>query len=429
MKIKWVMRLFVYSVLLTSFVFSGCGAGPRNDGKTGVKVSFWGTPEEIDIITQALSDWQKEHPEIKVVFEHTPYTGYTSKILTRIAGGAAPDIIATEVDYFVTFASKGVLEDLTPYVDQDPSGFRKDDFFPQIIDRFTYDGKLMALPRDIAPFACVYYNKKLFDAAGLPYPTDDWTWNDLLRIARDLTQKDESGRVTQYGFYGWAWQNFIYGNGGALVDDVKNPTRTMLDDPKTIEGLQFYSDMSNLYGVMPTPMAFMNFGMGADRMFANDRVAMFLSGIWETPLFRNYNISWDVVMFPKNAAGVRAFGTGGTGYCILKSSKHKKEAWEVIKALTGPKGQELFAKRGLSQPARIEVAKGDAFANDPQPPANKKMLNEAVRHVVFSPLHPQWREIEEKILKPRLELVFNGKKRAEEVIKEVAAEINATLKR
>jgi ABC-type glycerol-3-phosphate transport system substrate-binding protein len=134
-------------------------------------------------------------------------------------------------------------------------------------------------------------------------------------------------------------------------------------------------------------------------------------------------------MFPKNAAGVRAFGTGGTGYCILKSSKHKKEAWEVIKALTGPKGQELFAKRGLSQPARIEVAKGDAFANDPQPPANKKMLNEAVRHVVFSPLHPQWREIEEKILKPRLELVFNGKKRAEEVIKEVAAEINATLKR
>ena len=175
MKIKWVMRLFVYSVLLTSFVFSGCGAGPRNDGKTGVKVSFWGTPEEIDIITQALSDWQKEHPEIKVVFEHTPYTGYTSKILTRIAGGAAPDIIATEVDYFVTFASKGVLEDLTPYVDQDPSGFRKDDFFPQIIDRFTYDGKLMALPRDIAPFACVYYNKKLFDAAGLPYPTDDWT--------------------------------------------------------------------------------------------------------------------------------------------------------------------------------------------------------------------------------------------------------------
>lgn len=428
MKMKWVKSLFVYSALLTTFVFSGCGNGLPIDGKTDVKVSFWGTPEEIDIITQALSEWQSQHPEIRVVFEHTPYTGYTSKILTRIAGGAAPDIIATEVDYFVTFASKGVLEDLTSYAETDPAGFRKEDFFPQIIDRFTYEGKLMALPRDFAPFACVYYNKKLFDEAGIPYPTDDWNWNDLLRIARELTKKDSTGRVTQYGFYGWAWQNFIYGNGGALVDNVKNPTRTLLDDPKTIAGLQFYADLSNLYGAMPTPVAFMNFGMGADRMFANDRIAMFLSGIWETPLFRNYNIGWDVVMFPKNPDGTRAFGTGGTGYCILKSSKKKKEAWEVIKALTGPKGQELFAKRGLAQPARIDVAKGPAFAGDPQPPANKKMLNEAVKHVVFSPFHPQWREIEEKILKPKLELVFNGKKRADEITKEVAPEINALLK-
>ncbi|OQA55610.1 MAG: putative ABC transporter substrate-binding protein YesO [Candidatus Omnitrophica bacterium ADurb.Bin277] len=428
MKTGWVKSLFVYSALLTTFVFSGCGSSLPIDGKTDVKVSFWGTPEEIDIITQALSEWQSRHPEIRVVFEHTPYTGYTSKILTRIAGGAAPDIIATEVDYFVTFASKGVLEDLTPYAEADPSGFHKEDFFPQIIDRFTYEGKLMALPRDIAPFACVYYNKKLFDEAGIPYPTDDWNWNDLLRIARELTKKDSTGRVTQYGFYGWAWQNFIYGNGGALVDDVKHPTRTLLDDPKTITGLQFYADLSNLYGAMPTPMAFVNFGMGADRMFANDRIAMFLSGVWETPLFRNYNIGWDVVMFPENPDGTRAFGTGGTGYCILKSSKKKKEAWEVIKALTGPKGQELFAKRGLAQPARIDVAKGEAFAGDPQPPANKKMLNEAVKHVVFSPFHPQWREIEEKILKPKLELVFNGKKRADEIAKEVAPEINALLK-
>ena len=213
--------------------------------------------------------------------------------------------------------------------------------------------------------------------------------------------------MTQYGFYGWAWQNFIYGNGGALVDDVKNPTRTMLDDPKTIEGLQFYSDMSNLYGVMPTPMAFMNFGMGADRMFANDRVAMFLSGIWETPLFRNYNISWDVVMFPKNAAGVRAFGTGGTGYCILKSSKHKKEAWEVIKALTGPKGQELFAKRGLSQPARIEVAKGDAFANDPNLPQQEN-AERGGPACGFS-LHHNGVRLRRS---QEARLVFNGKKRA-----------------
>ncbi len=418
-----------FSILLTIFVLTGCGSPVEtgSQGPTEVKVSFWGTPEEIGIITEALAPWRAEHPEIKIVFEHTPYTGYISKILTRIAGGAAPDIIATEVDYFVTFATKGVLEDLTPYELADPKGFDKNDFFPQIIDRFTYQGKLLAIPRDIAPFACVFYNKKVFDEAKLPYPTDDWNWSDMLRCARELTKKDSAGRVTQYGFYTWAWQNFIYGNGGGLVDDVKNPTKTRLDDDRSIMGIQFFADLSNLYESMPTPTAFMNFGMGADRMFANGRIAMFLSGIWEAPQFRNYNFEWDVVMFPKNDKGVRAFGTGGTGYAILKSSKHKKEAWEVIKALTGPEGQRQFAKRGLAQPARISVAKSDAFAGDPSAPANKKMLNEAVQYSVFSPFHPKWREIEEKYIRPKLDLIFNGKKTAAEAAKELAPEVNAQL--
>lgn len=418
-----------FSILLTIFVLIGCGSPlePGNKGVTEVKVSFWGTPEEIGIITEALAPWQADHPEIKIVFEHTPYTGYISKVLTRIAGGAAPDIIATEVDYFVTFATKGVLEDLLPYAKADPQGFDTSDFFPQILDRFTYQEKLLAIPRDIAPFACVFYNKKVFDQANIPYPSDDWNWSDLLRIARDLTKKDSSGRISQYGFYSWAWQNFVYGNGGGLVDNIKNPTKTRLDDDRSIMGLQFYADLSALYEAMPTPTAFTNFGMGADRMFANGRIAMFLSGIWETPQFRNYDFEWDVAMFPKNDKGVRAFGTGGTGYAILKSSKRKQAAWEVIKALTGPEGQRQFAKRGLAQPARISVAKSDAFADDPSAPKNKKMLNEAVQYAVFSPFHPKWREIEEKYIRPKLDLIFNGKKTAAEAAKELAPEVNAQL--
>lgn len=403
-----------------------CGSEKNDDGSAVVKVAFWGSPEEITIITNSISGWQVKHPEIKIVFEHTPYTGYDSKILTRIAGGAAPDVIATEVDYFVTFASKGVLEDLTPFAEADQE-FAGADFFPTIIDRFTVNSHLYAVPRDVAPFACVFYNKNLFDKAGIPYPSDDWTWEDLLRTAKELTKKDENGRITQYGFYGWAWQNFIYGNGGSLVDDVHNPKRTILDDPKSIEGLQFYSDLINVYQVMPTPVALANLGMGVDLMFASGRLAMFLSGIWETPGLRRYDFKWDVAMFPKNKEGVRAFGSGGSGYAILKSSRHKKEAWEVIKALTGPEGQAELAKRGLAQPSRIAVASGDAWAKDPQPPDNKKMLNEAVNHIVFSPFDSRWREVQEKFLQPKLDLIFNGKKSAAEVIAEVAPEINTAL--
>jgi len=234
--------------------------------------------------------------------------------------------------------------------------------------------------------------------------------------------------VVQYGFYGWAWQNFVYGNGGAMVDDVNHPTKTMLDDPRSIEGLQFYADLINLYKVMPTPVALANMGMGIDLMFASGRLGMFLSGVWETPGLRNYNFQWDVAMFPKNSKGVRAFGSGGSGYAILKSSKQKKEAWEVIKALTGPEGQAQLAQRGLAQPSRIAVAEGLSWAQDPQLPANKKMLNEAVNYIVFSPFHPTWREVQEKYLMPKLDLVFNGKKTAGEVLLEVAPQINSVLK-
>ena len=412
--------------LLLSIPSGGCGSRPASDGAAEIKVAFWGSPEEIDIITNSISEWRAANPKIKVVFEHTPYTGYDSKILTRIAGGAAPDIIATEVDYFVTFATKNVLEDLTPYLQTDP-GSDTSDFFPAILDRFKAGGHLFAFPRDVAPFACVFYNKRLFDEAGLAYPNDDWTWDDLLRLARALTRQDASGRTVQYGFYGWAWQNFIYGNGGALVDDVKKPRKTRLDDPKSVQGLQFYSDLINLYKVMPAPVALANMGMGIDLMFSSGRLAMFLSGIWETPGLRNYNFDWDVAMFPKNPRGIRAFGSGGSGYAILKSSKHKKEAWEVIKALTSPAGQAKLAERGLAQPSRISVAKSKSWAEDPAPPANKKMLNEAVKYVVFSPFDPHWREIEEKYLRPQLDLVLNGKKSAADFAGEAAPAINNAL--
>ncbi len=428
MKLKTLLLVF----LLTLPLLSGCekkqAAEAEGTSAAEVKVAFWGSPEEIDIVTQAMKGWQKTHPNIQIRFEHTPYTGYDSKILTRIAGGAAPDVIAAEVNYFVTFATKDVFLSLNPFIKEDKN-FSVEDFFASIIDRFTVKGQVYAIPRDVAPFACVFYNKDLFDQAGLPYPTDGWTWDDLLRIAKALTKRDASGRITQYGFYGWAWQDFIYGNGGALVDDVKAPTKSMLDDPKSVEGLQFYSDLINKYEVMPTPLALANLGMGVDLMFASGRLAMFLSGIWETPSLRaKYSFHWDVAMFPKNRDGVRHFGSGGTGYGILRSSKHPREAWEVVKALTSAEVQGELAERGLAQPSLRSVALGEHWAGSPLPPANKKMLNEAVNDIVFDPFHSRWREIEAKYINPEFDLLKSGKETAEAAVQKIVPKIDQLLK-
>jgi multiple sugar transport system substrate-binding protein len=426
-----IFVLVICSLIMAS---SGCGADKSRAVKAGskspaeVRVAFWGSPDEVNIITDAINTWQKSHPEIAVKLDHTPYRGYVDKLLTRIAGRSAPDIICTEVDLFVTFQARDVLLDLTPFVKASPE-FSTKQFYPEIVNRFTVDGKLYAIPRDTAPFACVYYNKKLFDEAGVPYPKDDWNLDDLLDKARKLTKTDKDGRVTQYGFYAWAWPNFVYAFGGSMVDDVRNPSKCTLDSAESIAGLKFYSDLINKYKVHPTSTAMTNLAMGVQGMFMTGRLAMFSSGIWETPGLRKMeNLDWDVAMFPKGPSGIRAFGTGGSGYCILKETKNPEAAFEVIKALAGRSGQITLADTGLAQPAIRDIAQSGHWALDNKKPKNKSMLDEAMKYVIYEPFHPAWREAKELYINPELDMVFSGKKSVEDAVKNFTVKVDSLLK-
>ncbi len=411
---------------------SGCGKSsppppPQANAPVTVKVAYWGGPEEMAILQGVIERWQRQHPQIQVRLEHTPFSVYVSRLLTRMAGNVAPDIMATEVNMFVNFWAKGALLPLNRFIDHDAS-FHLKEFFPEVVQRFSVDGYVYAIPRDTAPFACIFYNKRLFDEAGLSYPSDDWTLEDLLQAAQRLTKRDTEGHVEQYGFYAWAWQNFVYSYGGWLVNDLHNPTRCLLGDPKAVQGLQFYADLMNKYQVAPTPVALGNLAMGAQQLFMSQRVAMFSSGIWETPILRQItDFDWDVAMFPKGPSGTRAFGTGGTGYCILQSSKHPEAAWEVLKALAGDEAQTQLGEQGLAQPANQRIAQGPAWAEHPLPPKNKRMLNDAVRYVVYEPFILEWREIYELHVLPELDLVFNGQQPAVDAVARIVPKVNAAL--
>jgi ABC-type glycerol-3-phosphate transport system substrate-binding protein len=270
----------------------------------------------------------------------------------------------------------------------------------------------------------------LFDEANVAYPTDDWDVNDLLDKAKKLTKVDGDGRIIQYGFYAWAWMNFVYSFGGSLVDNVKDPAECTLNAKNSIDGLQFYSDLINKYKVQPSMTAMTNLAMGVQGMFMTGRLAMFASGIWETPgLRRIQDFDWDVVMFPRGPGGNRGFGTGGSGYCILKESRHPKEAFEVIKALTDKNAQTALAETGLAQPAMISIAMSRLWADDGKVPYNKKMLNTAMRYVIYDPFTPVWREAKEMYIIPELDLLFGGKKTAKQAVAAFINKVNRLIKR
>ncbi len=404
---------------------AGCSTEPK---KPMLKVAIWGGPKEIDIINSIVNKWQAEHQEIDVKLQHTPAGEYTNKLLIRMAGGTAPDVMFSEANIFVSFFAMDAFLDLSPLIEEDED-FDIDSFFPEVIDRFTRDGKTYCIPRDTAPFACVYYNKNLFDDAGIPYPDDNWDWQDMLEKAQALTKYNDNGRVEEYGFYGWAWENFVYSNGGALVDDVEHPTEFALNRPESTEGLQFYADLINKYGVCPSPNDLGNMGMGAQQLFMSGKLAMYQSGIWETLLLRDITeFDWDVAMFPKGPTGIRKFGNGGSGYCILKTTKYPELSWSLLKALSGSEAQIRLADTGLTQPAIIPIAEGPHFAQSPEKPLNKKMLNEAGKYVMFEPFHTKWREVKELYIIPKLDLVFTGKMTAKDAIAKIAKPANELLK-
>lgn len=154
----------VLVLLLLIFILTACQKGQQKSSDM-LRFMYWGDVQEIEIISNLVKQFEKD-TKIKVSAERAPSgPPYMEKVLTQFAGGNPPDVLFVEVNNFKKFAEKEVLEDLTPYLEKE-TAFKKKDFYPQIIDRFTINNKLYVLPRDIAPICVVYYNKKLKIEAG-----------------------------------------------------------------------------------------------------------------------------------------------------------------------------------------------------------------------------------------------------------------------
>lgn len=416
-----ILAIFGLGIWVTRHLSGG------KENPNAIRVSSWGDAQENRILEGLIGDFRELHPDIQVRLDRVPYDSYVDKLLTQFAGGLAPDVIFVSAENLADFYPRGLLEPLTPFLKSDPSVKTKD-FYPALIKWYSVQGDLYVLPRDIAPVCVLYYNKKAFDEAGLAYPKDDWTTEDFLKCAVKLTKRDEKGNVTRWGFVDdWAMPEvWIYAFGGGFVDDPHHPKAYKITAPASVRGIQFRSDLMNKHKVMPGPASLsQQGGVGTSDMFVNGRAAMFLSGIWKTPLFRGIkDFSWDVAMSPRVPGVERAVVGGSSGYGIVSTSKHKKEAWLLAAFLASAEGQGKFAATGLVQPALKRTAESPAFL-DGKDPQNKKMLLKAVAYGVDMPIATNWREVQQGILFPALDRVWSGK----ETAAQAAAKLDVELRK
>jgi len=391
-----------------------------------ITMSSWGDYKENTILSAVIDDFHGLHTGVRVKLLRIPFLRYSARLFDMVARENAPDVVFVNTGNVPEIFERGILEPLNGYIDSD-SSFPISDFDQSLIERFTADSKLYVLPRDISPDCLVYYNKNAFDEVRLPYPSDQWTWDDLLTAAKALTRR-ENGRITRWGFVDDVvrLEPWIYSSGGRWVDDVRNPSHYVFDNPAVGRGLKFRADMILEHKVMPPPDWLASSAVHTLDMFKKGLVGMFFSGLWYAPHFRAIrDFEWDVAMFPSGPGG-RSFGGVGSGYGILKSSGQKKSAWDLVKFLSGPEGEKKMTLAGLIQPALKSLGNSKVFL-DGRPPHNKKLLLEAVQYGVYDPMISNWSETHDAVILPGLEGIWTGTSSAEKAVSLLFKEISRVL--
>ncbi len=283
--------------------------------------------------------------------------------MTQIAGGSAPDVIGTGDVQLPTLVNRNFTLDLRPYMDADPA-FDSSDWYPEILEGLTYDGKVVGLS-DNWDTQALYYNRKLFREAGVAEPTADWTWDDYRAAAEKLTRGEGADKV-----WGSFWQKWfvpvadaVAAAGGSVYDEAGR--RCTLTSPEGIEALTFLDDLRRA-GVDPGATEDRVLGREPDEIFAAGNAAMLVGdGRWGAYAFNEAeDLDWAVAELPRGPKGRSNF-FHLAAYSIPSNSKNPDLAWAFLRFMTSREGVDMGIAESQGVPAIRSVATSALVADQP----------------------------------------------------------------
>ena len=401
------------------------GTGVIDAETTELRMAIYGSKNDIAIYEERIVLAEEMYPDIDVELIYIPGE-YAQKVKTMIAGGQAPDIIMLGEDVHA-YSSKGQIIRLDEYI-KEYNVDLQERFADSVVAQYSYRGGLYAMP-DRSGAMIVYYNKDMFDKAGVDYPDKDWTWDDLVEAGQKLTIR-EGDEVVQWGFaagdwWPW-WLSFIYQNGGEILNENDQP---VVNTPEVIEALQFYNDLVYKYRIAPSLEDFANIGdPGPDPLFAQGKVAFQITGFWNVGSLKNVpELNWDIAPLWGNKKNATV--SFGSGLGITKDSKNQEAAFRILEFLTSFAGQLPIVENRQDVPANLELQASDEFVNADWAAGkdiNMDVFKESADIILTPPLHPQWNEIM-KIFGDNLSEVFMNKRSVEDAVKEIQSRLEFTL--
>ncbi len=328
-------------------------------------------------MTEVLNKWKDKIGNVDFEAQFVPQSiDYWAKIQTQVAGGTPPDCGISDYGHLVSYAKNGTLLDITNYVMS--SKFPLDSMFDGAKAQYRWatgdfssgasGGNYYGLPSDAQSYIFAY-NKKMFDDAGVAYPTDDWTWDDMMEAAKKITKADQNKWGMQYLDPGAVFSRGIWVKAAGGAMHSPDFTKSMLGDPKTVEAWKWNWDLIYTHKVAPAPG-----GVSAQQQnpFMSGQVAMYVEGVWWITDFVNgiKDFEWDVAMFPKHpGTGKRTTSLESDGWWIYKGAKDPDTAWSLVSFLSDTNGQDLMNTAGFCIPANISESAKKWYSQ--KPPENR----------------------------------------------------------
>lgn len=412
--IWWVSAMVCASVLL-----SGCNSNTAEKPASGENVTirldqFSGNGESEEALKKMIAKFNEQHPDVTVELQSFGYDDYFTQLQSKVVGGSAADVFELNFENFVAYASEDVLLDVGGLMG-DSSGFNQ-----TALKAFQYKGKQLGIPNSFSNVVLIY-NKDLFDKAGAAYPTDDWTWAEMLEAAKKVRALSQD----TYGLYRpISFHEFYKGvkqNGGNLLsEDGKKFTVNL---PQNVETLEIMSGWVKDSNIMPSD-AQMG-GMGDWDLFKSGRLGMIITGIWAFGDFAdNCNFAWDVAMEPGNTTKATHFFSNA--YVVNKETANPEAAAALAAFLSGSKEAAQIRVDSSWELPPVTYSDVLDFYLKVTPPENREAVFKSLDYLVTPPVVKQQSEMQEIITK-HLNNAVSGNVSAKDALDACQAELEQKI--
>lgn len=439
---------WVTALLLISIIVSGCGnasdgktgtaspgtGGGKEDKKVEILLGYYSSDSSDAKMKELIEQFEEKHPNITVKTQSAPYGQFYQKLDTQIAAGQAPDVWLSDGVYVMKYAQRGAAKDLTDWIAKD---LKADEYYGLDFNKDA-DGRYWGVPQGIQ-VGVLFYNKDLFDKAGVAYPTDEWTWEDLKASAAKLTvdaggkTAEDSGfdaaSVNQFGltFFsiteGWFSVMKSYG-GGALDEKAEN---SIINSPENKQAFEWMVDGMQR-GIITDPVDLKSFQSNT-AVFPSGSAAMRIGIYARVQAANEAGLNYDVTLLPKGPDGKRVSPVIANSWVINQKSSDEKAqaAWEWIKYwATEDDVQKQWTELGEAVPVKKSVAESEVFLKAGEQPANRQAFLDSLEFAQTLDNNAVWEEWVGKF-NEHAERAFLGDATVDQALSEADAAVQAVL--